>query len=47
MEGMFGGIYDTPEGPVSMRYNGPDPCKYDSAKKCDSCGKCLDEDWRS
>jgi hypothetical protein len=45
MEAMFGGIYDTPEGPKELRYNGPIPCKYDAAKKCDSCGKCLEEDW--
>jgi hypothetical protein len=46
MEGVFGGIYDTPEGPKEMRYNGPIPCKYDEAKRCDVCGKCLEEDWR-
>jgi len=45
-EGMFGGIYDTPEGPKEMYYNGPVPCKYDTIKKCDACGKCLGEDWR-
>ena len=47
MEGVFGGIYDTPEGERIMKYNGPVPCKYDAAKKCDTCGKCLEEDWRS
>lgn len=43
---MFGGIYDTPDGPKEMFYNGPVPCKYNENKKCDSCGKCLDEEWR-
>ena len=47
MEGMFGGIYDNPDGGVrEMRYNGPSRCKYNSQKKCDSCGKCLEEEWR-
>ena len=47
MKGMFGGIYDMPDGSVKeMRYNGPVQCKYDLKKKCDSCGKCLEEDWR-
>ena len=47
MEGMFGGIYDTPDGGTKqMLYNGPVQCKYDAKKKCDSCGKCLEEDWR-
>ncbi|MCL2226142.1 MAG: cupin domain-containing protein [Oscillospiraceae bacterium] len=46
MEGMFGGIYDMPDGSTSeMRYNGPMQCKYDKAKKCDACGKCLQEEW--
>jgi hypothetical protein len=44
---MFGGIYDTPDGPKEMYYNGPVPCKYNTNKKCDSCGKCLEEDWKS
>ena len=44
---MFGGIYDTPDGPKEMYYNGPMQCKYDAAKKCDSCGKCLQEKWES
>lgn len=44
---MFGGIYDTPEGPKEMYYNGPVPCKYDAGKKCDSCGKCLTEKWEN
>lgn len=43
---MFGGIYDTPDGgTVEMYYNGPVPCKYNAEKKCDSCGKCLQETW--
>jgi len=46
-EGLFGGIYDTPDaGPVKKYYNGPDPCKYEANKKCDCCAKCLSEDWR-
>jgi hypothetical protein len=47
MEGIFGGIYDTPDGEKEMRYNGPIQCKYDQAKKCDACGKCLKEDWKN
>lgn len=43
---MFGGIYDLPDGTTTeMYYNGPLPCKYNEAKKCDSCGKCLQEKW--
>ena len=43
---MFGAIYDTPEGEKEMYYNGPRQCKYDEYKKCDSCGKCLQESWK-
>ena len=47
LEPMFSGIFDTPDGgTVERRYNGPDPCKYDRQKKCDSCGKCIEEDWK-
>ena len=46
MEAMFGGVYDTPDGEVTMRYNGPVPCKYKPEKRCDSCGKCLEESWQ-
>jgi len=47
MEPMFGGIYDTPDGGKrEMWYNGPAQCKYDANKKCNACGKCLQEDWR-
>jgi hypothetical protein len=47
MEPMFGGIYDTPDGGTKeMRYNGPVQCKYNTVKKCDACGKCLEEDWK-
>lgn len=43
---MFGGIYDLPDGTTTeMYYNGPGQCKYNEAKKCDSCGKCLAEGW--
>ena len=43
---MFGGIYDLPDGTTQeMFYNGPLPCKYNENKKCDSCGKCLQEKW--
>ena len=43
---MFGGIYDMPDGSTAeMYYNGPLPCKYNENKKCDSCGKCLQEKW--
>lgn len=43
---MFGGIYDMPDGSTQeMYYNGPIQCKYNSAKKCDACGKCLQENW--
>lgn len=43
---MFGGIYDLPDGTTKeMYYNGPLPCKYNENKKCDSCGKCLQEKW--
>ena len=44
---MFGGIYDMPDGSTrEMYYNGPIQCKYNPDKKCDSCGKCLQEDWK-
>ena len=44
---MFGGVYDMPNGKtMEMYYNGPVPCKYNPDKKCDSCGKCLQEDWK-
>lgn len=43
---MFGGIYDMPDGTTrEMYYNGPIKCKYNPQKKCDSCGKCLQETW--
>ena len=43
---MFGGVCDMPDGTTrEMYYNGPVPCKYNAAKKCDSCGKCLQETW--
>lgn len=46
MTPMFGGIYDMPDGStVEMYYNGPMQCKYNEAKKCDSCGKCIEEKW--
>ena len=43
---MFGGVYDMPDGSTrELYYNGPMQCKYNAAKKCDSCGKCLQERW--
>lgn len=43
---MFGGIYDLPDGTTKeLYYNGPMQCKYNKEKKCDSCGKCLQERW--
>lgn len=46
MTPMFGGIYDMPDGStVEMYYNGPMQCKYNESKKCDSCGKCIQEKW--
>ena len=46
MTPIFGGIYDMPDGStVEMYYNGPMQCKYNEAKKCDSCGKCIEEKW--
>ena len=43
---MFGGVYDMPDGSTKeLYYNGPMQCKYNAAKKCDSCGKCLQEGW--
>ena len=43
---MFGGVYDLPDGSTKeLYYNGPMQCKYNAAKKCDSCGKCLQERW--
>ena len=43
---MFGGVYDMPDGSTKeLYYNGPMQCKYNTAKKCDSCGKCLQEGW--
>ena len=43
---MFGATYDMPDGTTQdMYYNGPLPCKYDENKRCDSCGKCLQEKW--
>ena len=45
---MFGGIYDLPGGKtMEMYYNGPVQCKYDANKKCNACGKCLQEDWHN
>ena len=45
---MFGGLYDMPDGTAQeMYYNGPIPCKYNKDKKCDSCGKCLQEKWEN
>ena len=45
---MFGGVYDLPDGKtMEMYYNGPVQCKYNPQKKCDSCGKCLQEDWQN
>ena len=45
---MFGGLYDMPDGSTrEMYYNGPIQCKYNPNKKCDSCGKCLQEDWKA
>ena len=45
---MFGGIYDLPDGKtMEMYYNGPVQCKYDANKKCNACGKCLQEDWHN
>ena len=41
MQGMFGGIYDGKE----LHYNGPGNCVYDDNKKCDTCKKCLEDDW--
>ena len=44
---MFGGVYDMPDGSTKeLYYNGPMQCKYNAAKKCDSCGKCLQEGWK-
>jgi hypothetical protein len=37
----------TDDGPREMKYNDPVPCKYNTDKKCDTCGKCLEEDWKS
>ena len=38
--------YDMPDGSTQeMYYNGPVQCKYDPNKKCDSCGRCLQEKW--
>lgn len=46
LQPMFGGIYDMPDGSeVEMYYNGPVQCKYNADKKCDACGKCLQEKW--
>lgn len=46
MTPMFGGIYDLPDGTTTeMYYNGPVQCKYNENKKCDSCGKCIQETW--
>ncbi len=46
MQPMFGGIYDLPDGTtMEMYYNGPRQCKYNEEKKCDACGKCLQEKW--
>lgn len=43
---MFGAIMDMPDGTTKeVFYNGPVPCKYNLDKKCDSCGKCLLEQW--
>ncbi len=41
MQGMFGGNY----GGKEVYYNGPGMCVYDANKKCNSCKKCLEDDW--
>ena len=41
MQGMFGGVYNGKE----LYYNGPGQCVYDENKKCDTCKKCLEDDW--
>ena len=47
MEGIFTAVFDTEDGGERvLKYSGPRPCKYDANKRCDSCGKCLEEDWR-
>jgi len=46
MQGVFGGLYDMPDGMREMFYNGPIPCKYDANKRCNTCRACLSEDWR-
>lgn len=46
MQGIFGGIYDTPDGSREMYYNGPIECKLTPGKKCDACRACLDADWQ-
>ena len=45
MQGMFGGVYGAGENQKEFFYNGPGQCVYDALKKCDSCKKCLDDDW--
>ena len=45
MQGMFGGVYGEGDKKFEMFYNGPGQCIYNAEKKCDSCKKCLDDDW--
>ncbi|MDR0859149.1 MAG: hypothetical protein LBN97_08975 [Oscillospiraceae bacterium] len=46
MQGMFGGTYKMEGKEFEMFYNGPGQCIYDSNKKCDSCKKCLTQEWK-
>jgi mannose-6-phosphate isomerase-like protein (cupin superfamily) len=48
MEGIFTAVFDNPDGTEKvLKYSGPNPCRYDANKRCNSCGKCLEEDWKT
>lgn len=46
MQNMFSATYDFEEGQKELWYNGPVMCKMEPEKKCNSCRKCLSEDWQ-
>ena len=46
MQPMFGGVYQLPDGEKEIYYNGQIQCVLEPEKKCTSCRKCLQIDWR-
>lgn len=46
MQDMFSATYDFEDGKKELWYNGPHACKFDPTKKCNSCRKCITDDWQ-